>query len=84
MGLCIAFTDFGRRLAVLAGLGAALLSLIEDCPVWVASARGACTTIVLALLVAVIVRVLAWSGAGDAQEALAAAKNAGAREKKEA
>ena len=66
-----AWTDFGRRLAVLGGLAAALISLVMDCPLWVASARGAVTTLVLLVLAHGIARLIAWSGAGDREEALA-------------
>lgn len=79
LALLHVWTDFGRRLAVLAGLGAALVSLVVDAPVWVASARGTGTTLVLVLLVHVIARVLAWSGAGDREEDLATAAQPGER-----
>jgi hypothetical protein len=79
------FTDYGRRAAVLAGLCAALISLIEDCPVWVASVRGAGTTVGVALLVHGIVRLIVWSGEGDREEAMAeaaaAAERAGTQKK---
>jgi hypothetical protein len=67
------WTDSGRRLAVIAGLGAALVSLIADCPLWVASSRGAGTTLALAMLVHWIARLLTWSAAGDREEALLSA-----------
>lgn len=78
-GLITVWTDLGRRLAVVAGLCAALVSLIADCPLWVASARGAVTTLVLATLAHGIARLLAWSGTGDREENLA--RNAKPRER---
>jgi hypothetical protein len=71
LDLITVWTDFGRRLAVVAGLCAALVSLIADCPLWVASARGAVTTLVMVLLAHGIARLLAWSRAGDREEAQA-------------
>ena len=79
LALLHVWTDFGRRLAVVAGLGAALVSLVAEAPLWVASARGAGTTLVLALLVHVIARLLAWSAAGDREEALALSAKSGER-----
>jgi hypothetical protein len=73
-GLVIAWTDFGRRTAVVAGMGVALISLIQDCPLWVASARGAATIVTLAVIVHLVNRLLAWSSAGDREEKLAASK----------
>ena len=70
-GLVFAWTDFGRRTAVVAGMGVALVSLINECPLWVASVRGAATIVVVALIVHWITRLLAWSSAGDREEALA-------------
>lgn len=67
-GLVIAWTDFGRRAAVLAGMCVAIVSLIEDCPVWVASARGAAAIVAVLLLAHWITRLIAWSYAGDREE----------------
>ncbi len=69
--LVTAWTEFGRRTAVLAGMCVAIGSLIEDCPVWVASLRGAGTIITVALLVHWFARLLAWSCAGDREESRA-------------
>jgi hypothetical protein len=85
-GLVIAWTDFGRRTAVLAGMGVALISLVQHCPLWVASARGAATIVVLALIVQLVTRLLVWSNAGDRDESLAKLAASGDRaraEKKE-
>ena len=70
-GLVIAWTDFGRRTAVLAGMAVAIVSLIQDCPVWVASLRGAGTIVVVLLLVNWIARLIDWSCVGDREEARA-------------
>jgi hypothetical protein len=43
----------GRRIAVAAGALAALVSLLVDAPVWVASARGGVTAICVLLVVRV-------------------------------
>ena len=67
-GLVIAWTDFGRRAAVIAGMCVALVSLIEDCPVWVASARGAGAIVAVLLLAHWIMRLIAWSHAGAREE----------------
>lgn len=70
-GLVIAWTEFGRRTAVIAGMGIALVSLIQDCPLWVASVRGAATIAVVALIAHTIARLLQWSTTGDREENLA-------------
>jgi len=62
------WTDYTRRAAVIAGMCVALGSLIVDCPVWVASARGACTIAGTMLLAHAVARLLAWSTAGDREE----------------
>jgi hypothetical protein len=67
--LVTAWTEIGRRTAVIAGMGVALGSLMQHCPVWVASARGAGTLIGTALLVHWIARLLSWSSEGDREEA---------------
>ncbi|HTF91368.1 MAG TPA: hypothetical protein VK843_23355 [Planctomycetota bacterium] len=67
-GLVIAWSEIGRRAAVLAGMCVALVSLIQKCPLWVASARGAGTIVVVALIVHWIARLLAWSSEGDREE----------------
>jgi len=43
----------GRRTAVAAGALAALVSLLVDAPVWVASARGAATVLAVLLVLRV-------------------------------
>ena len=75
-GLVSAWTDIGRRIAVIAGMGVALIALISDCPLWVACARGAATIAALLVLAHVVARLLVWSHAGDRQERLAASKEA--------
>ena len=79
--LVLTWSEFGRRTAVVAGMAVALLSLIADCPLWVASARGVVTIIVLVLLVRGIAGLLVWSSVGDREESLAkrAASNQPAR-----
>lgn len=51
--LIYGFSSLGRRLAAISGALVALTSLLVDAPVWVASARGGCTT----LAILVVVRV---------------------------
>lgn len=85
-GLVISWTDFGRRTAVVAGMGVALISLIQHCPLWVACMRAAATLVVLVLIVALITRLLVWSSAGDREENLAkiaASNERGPTEKRE-
>ncbi len=85
-GLVISWTDFGRRAAVVAGMGVAMISLVQHCPLWVACVRGAATLVVLALIVEVFTRLLVWSSAGDREENLAkvaAPNDRGLAEKKE-
>ncbi len=41
---------FGRRVAVASGALAALVSLLADAPVWVASARGGATVLAVLLI----------------------------------
>jgi type IV secretory pathway TrbD component len=43
-------TTFGRRVAVASGALAAIVSLLVDAPVWVASARGAATVLAVLLI----------------------------------
>jgi len=71
--LAAAWAEFGGRLAVLAGMCVALGSLMQHCPVWVASVRGGFTTIAIALIVHWVARLLVWSSAGDRAEARARA-----------
>ena len=71
LALVNVWTDWGKRFAVIGGALVALIALSADCPLWVACARGGATIVVLALLVAVFARLLAWSQAGDREEALA-------------
>jgi len=78
-GLVIAWTDMGRRTAVIAGMGVALISLVANCPLWVASARGAVTIVALASIFHVVARLLAWSSAGDREENLARRAASGER-----
>ena len=47
--LDIALLSFGRRLAVVSGALVALVALLVDAPVWVASARGALTLVAMLL-----------------------------------
>ena len=85
-GLVNSWADFGRRTAVVAGMGVALISLVQHCPLWVACARGAATLVTLALLIHLITRLLVWSCAGDREENLAkiaASNDRGLAEKKE-
>jgi hypothetical protein len=70
-GFLTAWSELGRRAAAIAGASVALVALMQDCPVWVASARGACALAFVALLAHVSTRVLAWSAAGDREEARA-------------
>jgi hypothetical protein len=61
----VAWRSFGSRLAVAAGALVALLSLLFDAPLSLASLRGAATVIVLRVTVALgaraLVRVASWS-----------------------
>ena len=49
--LSYGFSSIGKRLAAISGASVALASLLVDAPVWVASARGACTTLAILLVV---------------------------------
>ncbi|MEO6708483.1 MAG: hypothetical protein ABI054_11745 [Planctomycetota bacterium] len=70
-GLVIAWSEIGRRTAVVAGMCVALVSLIQKCPLWIASARGAATIVLVALIVHWFARLLAWSSEGDREESRA-------------
>jgi hypothetical protein len=69
--LLTTWSELGRRAAVIAGAGVALLALVQDCPVWVASARGAGALVAVALIAHGVAGVLAWSADGDRAEARA-------------
>jgi hypothetical protein len=74
-GLVSVWSEWERRLAVVAGTLVAFVALLEHCPVWVACARGAAALAVVLLLGHGIARALAWSVAGDRQEAAARARS---------
>ena len=49
--LSLGFSSIGRRLAAISGALVAMTSLLVDAPVWVATARGGCTTLAILLVV---------------------------------
>ncbi|MBM3986367.1 MAG: hypothetical protein FJ294_00225 [Planctomycetes bacterium] len=55
--LAAAWTALGRRLAVAGAALAALLSLLTDTPVWVASLRGALTWFAITAVVRLCARL---------------------------
>ena len=72
-GLASLWSEWERRLAVVAGAAVALFALAQHCPVWVACGRGAAALVAVALHGRWIGRLIAWSLAGDRQEAAARA-----------
>ena len=60
--LSLEFSALGRRLAVISGALVALTSLLVDAPVWVASGRGAVTTVAILLTVKVASGYLSRAG----------------------
>ncbi len=73
ISLELALASFGRRIAVAAGALVALVSLLVEVPVWVASLRGGLTTISVLLVVRLGGRVLGRLRADPAPEAPSAA-----------
>ena len=64
----VRLTALGRRLAVLGGASAALVSLFHDAPAWVASLRGLAAFLAVVLVTRWAARWLSWSLAGDGHD----------------
>ena len=59
--LAAVWLSFGRRTSVAAGAAVALIALLNDVNLWMASLRGGLTLIGLRVLVRLTARALLWS-----------------------
>ena len=64
--LALAWASLGRRIAAASGALAALVALLQDVNLWMASLRGAATCLAVLVLVRLARAALEWSGREDA------------------
>lgn len=64
--LALAWVSLGRRIAAASGALAALVALLQDVNLWMASLRGGATCLAVLVLVRLARAALEWSGREDA------------------